>query len=109
MAYNDETCCRCPSKLDKSITGAVGHKALLDYIRTIKEDDIEIVERKGKLAVSGKSGSVDFNKDAEIKLLIDQVEVPDEWKPLNEDFCEAVKIVEQCAGTDRKNVFAHYT
>lgn len=96
-AFNDEIACRGPSGLEKAFTGAVQSKSLLDILKLLPDDDIDVSAGDGELLVAGKRRRSGIRMEKEILLPIDSIETPTEWHKLHKDFCEAVNIVHNCA------------
>src|SRR4051812_36898113 len=51
ITYNEEVACRMVSKLGKEFTGAVQAKPLLELLRSLTADDVEITTGGGELLV----------------------------------------------------------
>lgn len=100
VTYNDETACRTASPLGKKFKGAVAAAPLLAILRKLPEDEVELEAADGELVVSGKRRKAGIRMDAEIHLPVDKVDYPEEWKPLHEDFTDAVSLVQECATKD---------
>lgn len=100
-SFNDEISCQGKSGLDGSFTGAVRADKLLDLLRKLPEDEIDITQAKGELAIAGKGRKAAFTMESEITLPIDQVDKPGKWRKLPGDFAEAVGMVQNCASTDQ--------
>lgn len=103
LTYNDEVSCRCPSPFGKEITGAVRSERLLDVLRKLPDDEIDAEAKDGKLTLRGKGRRTWVIMEADITLPVDAVERPTEWRPLADDFLEAVSTVQRCAGTDESS------
>jgi len=99
--FNDEIACSHESSLE-DIEGAVKADRLLQLLRKLEEDHVDIDLQEGELIVSGKNKRAGLRLDEEILLPIDDVEEPDEkdWHDLPQVFGEAVGVVESCAGSD---------
>jgi hypothetical protein len=102
FTYNDEISCRAPSPLNESIVGSVRAEKLLELLRLLPEEEVQISAKDEKLSVVGKGRKGVFTMESDITLPIDDLELPEEWTNLPEDFCEAIKVVQQCASTDKK-------
>lgn len=100
LTFNDEVCCRSISGLPDSFTGAVPHDPLLDVLRKLKEDTLQVEAVEGGLELHGKGRKVHVRMEAEILLPVDKVERPKSWSSLHKDFLEALNIVQSCAGKD---------
>ncbi len=100
VAFDDELACTASSKLKPSFKGAVKASSLLEILRKLKEDDIDVDFKDGQLLITGKNKKTELTLESEITLPVDSVEEPTEWKDLHEDFCEAINVVQGCASKD---------
>lgn len=100
MTYNDEIACRLKGPFPKDIKGAVQAAPLLSLLRKMKEDELEVEVQPDEFIIVGKKRRGGIRMDAEVTLPIDKVEKPGDWKPLPEEFTDAVDMVQQCAGKD---------
>jgi DNA polymerase III sliding clamp (beta) subunit (PCNA family) len=98
ITFNDEVACR--KKIDLKITGAVTAQKLVEVLRRLVEDELEVNVEDGELVLTGKRRMSGINMDKEILLDIDKIEKPSKWKKLHEDFTDAVHITVQCASKD---------
>ncbi len=98
ITYNDEIACTQESSLN--IKGAVQAMPLINILRKLKEDELDISAKKEKLIIKGKRKQASINMETEILIPIDDVETPKKWKDLPDDFADAISIVQQCAGKD---------
>jgi hypothetical protein len=99
--FNDEVACKAKSTLPKDFEGAVVATKLLAMLRkNDRDDEIEVVESKGELRLIGKRWKSAITMEDKIHLPIELVEKPETWKPLHEDFNDALMIVQECAGKD---------
>ena len=96
LSYNDETACSIPC--DLKLEGAVQAKPLLDLLQELPEDEVEIEAKETKFIVTGKRRKASIRMEAEITLAIATVEPPKGWKPLHEEFADAINIVKGCTG-----------
>ncbi len=96
--FNDEIFCSIDSLLE--FDGAVDARTLIGVLQKSTDDVVDIETKKEKLVIKTKSARsiIAFEKD--ILLPIDSVEEPEEWYDLEEDFCEAVGLVQKCASKD---------
>lgn len=99
FTYNDEVACRCPSGLDRGITGAVPLEPLIKLLNRVTEEHVRVEAADGVLRVRSRRKVTELAMEAEILLPVDspQVKPPKKWSPLPPDFCEAVGVVERCA------------
>lgn len=104
ITFNEEVMCTAPSGLPKEWTAAVQHKPLFDQLNKWP-DDVLTINLAGGFKVSAGSRVLELNMERQVLMPLDKVERPDDdWKPLHEDFTDAVGIVESCAGKDETNV-----
>lgn len=100
FSYNDEVACRCNTDLPEEVEGSVQADPLLNILRKLPEDEIEIEVGETEFLVKGKKRQAGIRMEKEILLPVGSVERPKKWSPLHEHFAEAVGIVQQCAGKD---------
>lgn len=104
FTFNEQIACRGRAILPKEFIGAVQSKPLIDLLRKLPDKSLTLSNGGGKLVLSGnkKKRCARITLQSEIVLPIDQVQRPDkdQWKPLPEDFGDAVKIVAGCASSD---------
>lgn len=105
--YNDEIYCKARSGMPKDFEGAVEAKTLLTALNKFKDDEVEVeISGNSEFLVTGKHRKkFAVILDADITAFtknLDKVEVPlkKDWKPLHENFGEAISIVQECAGKD---------
>lgn len=106
LTYNDEVACRAKTALAPDLTGAVKAAPLVKILQKITADEITVEIIDGALLVRGKRERLKLDLQAEITLGIDAVERPTTWRPLPEDFAEAVSVVGECAATKDESNFA---
>ena len=106
--YNDETTCFCKTCLD-NITGALRAVPLLNILRKLQAKEIDVSIEKNKLCLKEKRCRASLVLEKEIALPLDEIEPPDEWQELPEDFETAVKMVIGCAAKDEllSNIHIH--
>ena len=102
ITYNDQVACWVESPFDADFTGAVQADSLTALLRKLPDEVIKIEIEGGLLMVRAKNKRAEIRMEAEVVLPIGSVEKPPEerWKELDEHFCEAIGIVQSCAGTD---------
>ncbi len=98
MTYNDEIA--CTQKSDLHIKGAIPAMPLINILRKLQEEELDITASKKEILIRGKKKKSGITMDSEILLPIDSVEIPKKWKKLPIDFADAISIVQQCAGKD---------
>jgi hypothetical protein len=99
ITYNDEISCRRPCDLN-GVSGAVSSEPLLAILNRLSEEEVGIEAKKGRLIVEGKRKRTDIKMQKEVKLPINKVDDPKDWKDLDPGFCEAVNLVAKCAGSN---------
>jgi hypothetical protein len=99
--FNEEVACRAKTGLNEDFTGAVVAAKLLEQLRKWKEEHVGISVSKNRMTIYGQNEECWLARDREILLPIESVERPKEWKPLHEDFTDAVGIVGECASKDQ--------
>lgn len=102
QTFNDEI--SCTHETDVKLSGAVQAKQLIQILRKLTEETVEIHQSKGELIIEGKGKKREthINMESEIELPVDQVEKPEKWKKLPEEFTTAVSMVQHCAGKDEQ-------
>lgn len=103
FTFNEEVACRVKSGLPKEFRGAVKAEPLLNLLRKLKEDELDLDLKKEELVVTGKRRKAGIRTEAEVLLPVDAVEKPKGWVKVSPDFADAVQIVRECAGKDQTN------
>jgi len=96
--YNDEISCRIKTSLP--IEGAVQAKPLLEIVRKADSEELKIEQGENKLIIRGEKFKSVLGMEKEVRIELDKENEPSEWVPLNEDFSEAISMVQECAATD---------
>lgn len=101
--FNGEICCK--RRLPKGLVlhGAVPAKPLISLLSKMVEDQVTVEVKDSVFNLIGKKRrrNAGIRMDMEVTLPVDQAErAGDEWTPLHEDFLEAVRVVQDCAGED---------
>jgi hypothetical protein len=99
--YNDEISCRYDTHL--KINGAVSAMPLINILRKMKEDEIEIEIGEGELLIKGNGRKSGIRMEKSIVLPIDSIDEPEKWHKLPDDFTEGLKYVSPCAGKDESS------
>jgi len=104
MTFNGEIRLSCESPFGKAVTGAIKAEPLLNVLRKIPEGEVEIEPAEGELRLLGskKRRKAGICMEQEITLPVAEIEAPKTWVKLPEDFPEALKIVQRCAGTNER-------
>ena len=100
MTFNDEVACihKCPIDFE----GAVRADKLRNLLFKMREETIELRPGKKHLVVKGKRKKAGIIMDSEVELPIHMVEKAGEYRPLPPEFCEALDLVQQCAGSNEE-------
>jgi hypothetical protein len=107
--FNDEVAARAPVPV--SFTGAIPAQALLDLLRKLTEDSLDIQATKGteaaagELQIKGAGRRSGITMEADVLLPFNVVEQPDKWHPVEPSVIEAIEMATQCAATEHE-VFA---
>ena len=97
ITYNDEISCSHKSCLD--IEGAIVAMPLINILRKLPDEILEITTTKNELLIKGKSRRrISIRLEAEIELPIESIKKPKKWKDLPDDFADAISMVKSCAG-----------
>ncbi len=102
---SQEIACSLPSGLAPEVECAVRAENLIELLKRLPEDELELTHEVKTLNIKGKGRKAKITLEAEILLPIDEVELPkkDSWQPLHENFAEAVDLVQRC--TRKKDNF----
>jgi hypothetical protein len=98
ITYNDEIACSHPSCLH--IKGAVSATSFISILQKLDDEYLTVEITKGELILSGKHKRLGLRMENEILLPINDLEIPEQWNDLPEDYTDAVKKVQHCAGRD---------
>ncbi len=98
ITYNDGMACSIECGLP--IEGVVQGRPLLSILKKLDETYIKIEVDDSLLVIKGHRNETGIRLVQEIKLPIETVPTPLHWKPLSDDFREAIEVVAPCAGSD---------
>ncbi len=102
--FNGELSCRRPltplSKELATLTGAVKADKLIAQLEKWPDEEVDVTTTTDALVFTAGRKEFGLKMEATVHLPIDQIERPEEWKKLPEDFAEAIGVVEKCAGTN---------
>lgn len=90
FTYNDEIA--ASTNLDLDLEGAVEAEALLKLLNKTKDDEIKIWTTDDELRIKGKKFDTGIKLDSEIKLPIDEIEIPDKFSDVPKEFSQRVKL-----------------
>jgi DNA polymerase III sliding clamp (beta) subunit (PCNA family) len=92
MTYNDEVSCRLKTNL--KLVGAVQSKSFMAILDKLEEEEIELVSNEGELMIIGARRQSGIRMEHEILLPVGNVDKPKAFKPLPEEFVDAVKLAQ---------------
>lgn len=98
--YNDDTSVSAPSGLPEGFSGAVAADLLLQTLQKVDGDVISVSCPGGEMVFQAGRTTAGFTMEAEVRLPVHVVDRPKKWVKLPEEFCDAVQLVQQCAGKD---------
>jgi len=105
MTFNDEIACTMNTPDGLEIEGAVVAQPLLDLLRKMPDETVDVEMADGVLVVKGAGRRGEIRMETEILLPIESVEVPDTWAAIADDLLEALSIVQNCAATGKDDSF----
>jgi DNA polymerase III sliding clamp (beta) subunit (PCNA family) len=103
VTFSGEVSVRAECFMGKDIEGAVSAKHLKELLSRLRDDDIDIDIKDGKMKIRSKTGKGFILFEKEVALPVDQIEEPGEWTDLDPEFCDAVALVQKCAAKDDNN------
>ena len=99
FTFNDEVACRKPCSLD--IEAAVPALPLLNMLRRLPEDELDIELLDSEIIIEGK------RRKSGIRIQLDiadhhneKMEKGENWKKLHAEFSDAIYVAQQCVGKD---------
>ena len=99
ITFSGEIACFHESCL-KEVEGAINAAPLLEMLRQIKGENINVEMDAKSLKLQYKRERVKFKIESEIELPIDVIEDPGEYTKFPADFAEALALVQECASKD---------
>lgn len=100
--FDGEILCRSKTNLPIAIKGAVHGKPLLEALRKLEIDDVEVAIEGSEFIVAGKRDEIRVRVDPNIQLPTASVERAEEYTDLPPEFGEAIDMVVECAGKDEQ-------
>lgn len=100
VTFNDELACSI--KCNIGLEGAIHASALLDILRKLPEEFLDIEAKKGEIVIIGKKGrrKCGITREAKISLPISVVDKPGEWKEIPDGFLKAIERARWCASSN---------
>ncbi len=96
--FNNEIAVSHP--ISKQLTGAVKANELYTLLTRYNEEELKIETTDKEFSVKGKNSEAGIALTTEITIPIDEIGVPTKWKPLPENFIEAVDFCHFSASRD---------
>ena len=103
FSYSDEVACIGPCSLQ--LTGAVPAGQFIELLGKFPEEELTIEDGEAEIKVKGKGRGMKLRKEAEIVMPIENLEPATEWKPLHEDFGDAIRAVGECCAPAKSDEF----
>ena len=95
VSFNDEVACF--AKLDLGFEGAVQAKLFLGLLRKMTEEIIDISLDESVIVVKGKRKKAKIVVENDIVLGVEDIESPEDWSKLDDDFSNALSTTIHCA------------
>jgi hypothetical protein len=93
-AFNDKIMCCVDTPLE--LEGAFPADPLLELLTKLTVDEVDIAQTEEGIRVKTGRSKTLIRSEAEVSLPLDEVESPEEWKPLPDDFVKAITMVLPC-------------
>lgn len=103
LTFNEERCCRAPTDLGDSVTGVINSASLLDVLRKMPDEEINVRQKNSQLYIRGKGRTLRLSVSDNITIPVAELKLPKKWKVISEDFCDAVHLVYPCVGTGKES------
>ncbi len=99
IAYNDEI--YISKKFENlGITGAVNAQHLLQLLKKLKTEYVDISTSKSTMTIKSKRATAELLLKTEITNAIDEIEKPKEWQTINSEFVLNLAVATTCASKD---------
>ncbi|QDP54827.1 MAG: hypothetical protein Unbinned3891contig1000_25 [Prokaryotic dsDNA virus sp.] len=100
FTFNDEVACRVPLKT--AFRGAVKSASLLSILEKVEDNEVVVqLSKTGKqLIVRTKGRRLQLAFESEIRMPLEAVETPKEWKSLPRYFDDAIRMCASCVTSD---------
>ncbi len=86
FTYNDQISINC--EFDVGFEGAVKAEEFFQIIDKLKEDEVDLKIKNGKLLI--ESGKTKASLSVETDISLPEIEIPEDWLPLPENFTDAM-------------------
>lgn len=77
ITFNDMIAATVPTTL--KINGVVQSEPILKLISKVKDEEIEVVQKEGKLLISGKRFNAEFNMTKSMEIPLGEIDIPDSF------------------------------
>ena len=94
FTFNDEIACQIETNV--KMKGAVSANSLIESLRKLKDEYVTLSLGEGVLIVKAKNKEIGIRMEAEILLPVEEVEAPEDWTDLPDDFADAVELISEC-------------
>lgn len=98
--FDNECYIRTRCNMPKDFKMAVFGKPLLETLRKLPDEKVDLEIDKGRLVVIGEKDEIEVQMSETILLPIGEVEKAAEWEKVHDEYGEAMKAASACAGKD---------
>lgn len=102
-SQSQEISCSIVSELPKEMEGAIRAERLIDLLKALPDDELDFSVDEKVVKIKGKGRVTKIPMESEILMPIDEVERPDGWTELGQEFGDAVDLVHRCTVKGDKN------
>lgn len=102
MTYNEKIFCRTPIPVPPDLTGAVPGKRLIEVLEKMSGDEVNIGVNGTTISVYAGQQRSQIRVDHNILLPYKDVERPQQWHPIPDGFNEALRMVDECVGPEKR-------
>lgn len=95
--FNDHVYCAARTPLGKDVRGAYLAGKILDVLDRIPDEELDVTQGNNCLLFRGKGRVSRASAQADAPGHFDLIDKPKDWKPLSDDFADAVGLVAECA------------
>ena len=100
LTFNDDVCCRTRSGLPDDLEGAVLAAPLVKALEMLTDDEIDVAAAGTHLVFGTGRKKIKVVMADRVLLPVDDIDPPDEWHTLPEEFDHAVDHAAQAAGSN---------
>jgi hypothetical protein len=99
VSFNKSVWCMNNSTLPPEIVGAVAAKRLIEVLRKLDDEFVDVSVKKEHLLIGSTQDDIGFRLQANLALPV-WLDQDGPWEKLDEVFSDAVEMVRDCAGSD---------